>query len=104
MAAAYMIDVKQFWRCSCPWIIAATLAGCGASGEYTWVQDLPPGVTKPAPYAVDEGDLLDIRVYNEPTISGRARVRSDGKVTIPLVGDVDARGKTPNELAREVQS
>ena len=76
---------------------------CGSSGQYTWVQDLPQGVTRPSAYAIDEGDLLDIRVYNEPAISGRARVRSDGKVTVALVGDVDARGKTPNELAREVQ-
>ncbi len=52
---------------------------------------------------IGEGDLLDIRVYNEPSISGRARVRSDGQVTIALIGDVKANGKTPIALAREVQ-
>ena len=99
--AAYIIGVKRFWRHSCSWILAATVTSCASSGEYTWVQDLPSGVTRPAPYAIDEGDLLDIRVYNEPSISGRARVRSDGKVTIALVGDVMARGKTPDVLARK---
>ncbi|HVJ18795.1 MAG TPA: polysaccharide biosynthesis/export family protein [Polyangiaceae bacterium] len=95
--------MKRLRRNSCSWILAAALVSCGSSGQYTWVQDLPQGVTRPSAYAIDEGDLLDIRVYNEPAISGRARVRSDGKVTVALVGDVDARGKTPNELAREVQ-
>ena len=61
-------------------------------------------MTKPEAYAIGPGDLLDIRVYNETSISGRARVRSDGKVTIALVGDVVAAGKTPDALAREVQT
>jgi len=104
MRAAYIIGVKRFWRLSSLGLFATALLGCAGSHKYTWVQDLPPGMTRPAAYAIDEGDLLDIRVYNEPSISGRARVRSDGKVTIALIGDVEARGKTPNELAREVQA
>src|SRR5688572_5994910 len=99
-----MIGVKRFWRRSSLGLFALALVSCASSGKYTWVQDLPSGLTRPAPYAIDEGDLLDIRVYNEPSISGRARVRSDGKVTIALIGDIEARGKTPNALAREVQS
>ncbi|HEV8246214.1 MAG TPA: polysaccharide biosynthesis/export family protein, partial [Polyangiaceae bacterium] len=73
------------------------------TASYTWAYDLPQSVAGPAAYTIDEGDLLDVRVYNEPTISGHARVRGDGKVTIALIGDVDARGKTPAKLAQEVQ-
>jgi polysaccharide biosynthesis/export protein len=101
--AAYNIGVKRFWRYSCSWIFALATS-CGSSGEYTWIQDLPQGALKAPAYAIGEGDLLDIRVYNEPSISGRARVRSDGKVTVALIGDVEARGKTPAVLAREVQT
>lgn len=97
-----MFDVNRLRRCLCLGIFA-TATSCGSSGKYTWVHELPRGVAGPSPYAIGEGDLLDIRVYNEPTISGRARVRSDGKVTVALIGDVEARGKTPGVLAQEVQ-
>jgi polysaccharide biosynthesis/export protein len=56
------------------------------------------------PYLIQDGDLLDVRVYNEAGISTRSRVRDDGSVTISLIGDVTARGKTPQNLAGEVQT
>jgi polysaccharide biosynthesis/export protein len=98
-----MIRVKRFRRISCLGIFALAAASCGPSGQYTWVHELPQGVTRAAGYAIGEGDLLDVRVYNEPSISGRARVRADGRITVALIGDVQASGKTPNVLASEVQ-
>ena len=56
----------------------------------------PAGVT-PA-YRIGEQDLLTITVWREPELSGTVMVLPDGKITMPLVNDVYARGLTPEEL------
>jgi len=62
---------------------------------------------KPAPqaptaaseeYRVGPGDKLRIEVYKDPQLSQSVQVRPDGKITLPLVGDMDATGRTPIEL------
>src|SRR3954468_6315417 len=70
----------------------------------------PPGMTepdkKPAPqpppsqdeYRVSAGDKLRIEVYKDPQLSQSVQVRPDGKVTLPLIGDIEATGRTPIEL------
>ena len=54
-------------------------------------------------YQIGPGDTLNIFVWGNPDISTIIPVRPDGKVTIPLVEDVLASGKTPNQLARELE-
>ena len=49
-------------------------------------------------YKLGPGDKLRIEVYREPQLSQALQVRPDGKVTLPLVGDVIAAGRTPIEL------
>src|SRR3954471_16209814 len=49
-------------------------------------------------YRLGPGDKLRIEVYKDPQLSQSVQVRPDGKITLPLVGDVDATGKTPIEL------
>jgi polysaccharide export outer membrane protein len=44
-----------------------------------------------------------VQVFNHPEFSGRSRVREDGNVSIPLVGDLQAAGQTGAELARAVE-
>jgi polysaccharide export outer membrane protein len=43
-------------------------------------------------------DILNVRVWHEPEFSGPVAVHSDGKITLPLVGDLEAGGKTPVEI------
>lgn len=78
--------------------------GCAAKQDYTWFYALPQDAIGKGQYVVREGDVLDVRVYNEPTISTRARVRADGHITVSLIGDVEAEGKTPAELAKEIET
>ncbi|MFZ5892912.1 MAG: polysaccharide biosynthesis/export family protein [Myxococcota bacterium] len=75
---------------------------CADTGRYVWAHDLPQQPQGAAAYVIRSGDLLDIRVYNEERLTGRPRVRHDGIITIPLVGEVIARGKTPGQLAQEL--
>jgi polysaccharide export outer membrane protein len=62
----------------------------------------------PAPpqsgYVIQTGDTLQVRVFNQPDMSARVRVRDDGKVSIPFLNDVTAVGLTPNALAQQIQA
>ena len=49
-------------------------------------------------YRLGAGDKLRIEVYKDPQLSQSVQVRPDGKITLPLVGDIEATGRTPLEL------
>lgn len=49
-------------------------------------------------YRVGFGDKLRIEVYKDQQLSQSLQVRPDGKITLPLVGDIEANGTTPLEL------
>ena len=54
----------------------------------------------PKTYLIGAEDILNIRVWREPDLSGPVGVRPDGKISLPLLGDVQAGGETPEKLAR----
>ena len=82
------------------------LLACGPSGVYTWYRDVPPGEwgTDPQEYTLGPGDSISIRVYNQENLGGSGKIRSDGRLALPLVGEVTAAGKHPQELAREIEA
>lgn len=49
-------------------------------------------------YRLVAGDKLRIEVYRDPQLSQNLQVRPDGKITLPLIGDVMAAGETPSSL------
>ncbi len=54
-------------------------------------------------YVIGELDALSVVVWREEGLTNKsALVRSDGMITLPLVGDIKASGKTPMELAKEI--
>lgn len=55
-------------------------------------------------YFIAPGDVLKIQVWKEPELSTEAFVRLDGRITVPLLGDLMAAGRTPNDLAGEIQA
>lgn len=54
-------------------------------------------------YIIGPGDSLEIFVWGNPDISRGVTVRPDGKISTPLVNELRASGKTPNQLAKEVE-
>jgi polysaccharide biosynthesis/export protein len=60
--------------------------------------------TEDPTYVIGPDDVLNINVFKEPDISGSVPVRPDGKVSVPLLHDVQAAGLTPNELAQSIAS
>ena len=53
-------------------------------------------------FQIGPDDILAINVWKEPEISRSVPVRSDGKVSLPLVGEVQASGQTPKQLEAEI--
>jgi polysaccharide export outer membrane protein len=59
--------------------------------------------TGPAPvYQIGPGDTLRIFVWGNPGLSDTVPVRPDGRISIPLLEDLDVAGKSPTDLGREV--
>ncbi|CAN5783979.1 hypothetical protein BH24ACI4_BH24ACI4_18080 [soil metagenome] len=81
------------------------------SGSAAWAQApaapaqpvAPSAAAAPAAdtsdYRLITGDKLRIEVYKDPQLSQSLEIRPDGKITLPLLGDVPAAGSTPRELA-----
>ena len=61
-----------------------------------------PGSVYPD-YLVGAPDVLSITILPEPTIVETAVVRPDGKITIQLIGDVQAGGRSPREIGVEIE-
>jgi polysaccharide biosynthesis/export protein len=53
-------------------------------------------------YVIGANDVLTINVWKEPDISRSVPVRSDGKISLPLVGELQAGGQTPRQLEQEI--
>lgn len=67
-------------------------------------QPTTSGATKPHDdsFVIGNDDLLAINVWKEPDISRQVPVRSDGKISLPLVGEVKAAGETPLKLEQDL--
>jgi polysaccharide export outer membrane protein len=56
----------------------------------------------PTSYMIGPEDVILVRVWRDNDFSGMHMVRPDGKITLPLVGELTAAGKTPDKLGQEV--
>jgi polysaccharide export outer membrane protein len=69
-----------------------------------------PAVSQPTPeqltanYTIGPGDSLSVFVWRNPDLSQSVSVRPDGKISIPLVEDMQAVGKTPSQLASDIEA
>jgi len=68
------------------------------------VQPLAPSENKPGDdsFVIGNDDVLAINVWKEPDFSRSIQVRSDGKISLPLLGEVQAAGLTPLELQHDL--
>lgn len=81
-------------------ILLMLLSGCGttyppASGDLAKAEARE--------YLIGPGDSVNVQVWRNPELSMVVPVRPDGKITTPLVEDLQASGKTPTVLAREIE-
>jgi polysaccharide biosynthesis/export protein len=57
----------------------------------------------PKTYVIGPEDIISIKVWREPELSGAKGVRPDGKISMPLIGDLQAGGLTPERLAAQLK-
>lgn len=83
---------------------APALPGCASSHAYVWVDDLHLDERIESGYRIAARDVISVRVWNHEAMSvERARVREDGKISLPFLKDVPVAGLTPNELTERLQ-
>ncbi len=84
-----------------PAIVSSALAALALGCTTTLAP--PPAVDAPPSYRVGAPDSLAIAILPEPTIEAEVQVRPDGMITVPLIGDVLAGGRTIPEIATEIE-
>lgn len=64
------------------------------------VQAVPPPVET---YRIGVDDVVQVSVWRNPDLSVSVPVRPDGKISVPLIGDVDAGGRHPQDVAEDIK-
>ena len=80
--------------------LALIVLGCESTGEIPLPAD-SPNVTQD--YRIGVDDRVQVTVWRNPELSGIATVRPDGKISVPMIGDVEAGGRKPSELAENIK-
>jgi polysaccharide biosynthesis/export protein len=80
-----------------PALLALSLSACSGPGKYVWVNELP-AATVSEDYRIRSGDLVSIVVFQQEAMSVKSRVRTDGKIAFPILGDVEMRGRRPADV------
>lgn len=86
-------------------LFLAFLSGCAGEPrlpDASQVSDGPSVLVDSYKMAV--GDNVQVNVWKNPEVSTAAPIRPDGKISLPLAGDVMAAGKTPEQLSREIEN
>ncbi|HWP59959.1 MAG TPA: polysaccharide biosynthesis/export family protein [Candidatus Acidoferrales bacterium] len=89
-------------------ILVASLIGCATKElrvqQFTVGPDTPNPAKPPEEfYVIGYGDVLSVNVWREPSLSGSAKVRPDGYITLPLVNEVQVVGLTTGELRKVLE-
>jgi polysaccharide export outer membrane protein len=99
-------------RTSSSWTLAALLLGVAAAAcshghaDFMWADDVPKTMLGHVDaYRIGPGDVISIRVWNQDANSvDHARVRDDGKVSVPFLNDVEVGGMDPVDLSRALET
>jgi polysaccharide export outer membrane protein len=82
-------------------LLMLVLSAC--TKNYPPLEGGPPPALATPDYLIGAGDSLNIFVWRNAELSASVTVRPDGKITTPLIEDVPASGKTPTQLARDME-
>jgi len=84
-------------------LVAITAAGCSGRNMAP-VNVAPVGAVSSTPYLIGPGDQLSVFVYQSPQLSvPNLTVRPDGRISMPLIPDIAAAGKTPTALSKDIE-
>ncbi len=86
--------------------LALASSGCASAGQFVWFYDVPPTAwgAGPGEYVIGVGDSVTVRVYEQENLSGVFKIRRDGRIALPLAGEVVAAGKRPSDFSKEIEA
>lgn len=84
-------------------LLSVLLAGCASSG-YSTAGAPPDGDPLVDAYRIGVDDMVQVSVWGSPELGITAPVRPDGMISVPLLGDVRAGGRTPTEVSADIQT
>lgn len=82
-------------------LASLVLAACASGPAAGPPPDDVPAVA--GPYRIGVDDVVQVSVWRNPELGVTAPVRPDGRISVPLIGDVDAGGHTPDEVAGDIR-
>lgn len=85
-------------------VLAASLGMASCTSPYEDVDQEISASVDTGDYVIGPLDTVEVFVWRAPDVSVRVPVRPDGKISTPLVEDMQASGKTPTELARDLEN
>lgn len=92
------------WAAACTAALGLALAACATAREpFVWADKYATAGAPTADYLIAPGDLVSVQVWDNEKLSTRARVRSDGRISMPLLGDVAVARKSPAQAAGDVE-
>ncbi len=81
--------------------LLSAASGCASTEAFDYGREPDP---RREEFVIGVGDVVRINVWHMPDISGDAKVRPDGTVTMPLLGDMKAAGASPSALRAKIES
>jgi polysaccharide export outer membrane protein len=94
-------------RLFCLAVVASLLAACAGFGGNSggMISEAPPAETRAAVdrYRIGVDDIVQVTVWRNAELGITVPVRPDGMISVPLIGDVRAGGRTPEEVAKDIQ-
>lgn len=89
-------------------VMAITSPALAQTTVVTGIETSTPASTVPAApngdYRLGTADKVRIIVFNEPTLSGEFTVSDNGALSLPLIGDINAQGRSPREVVIDIQA
>lgn len=83
--------------------LTLVLGACASSGDTVPAGTCPQPQLATADYVIGPGDMLNIVVWRNEELSNSIPVRPDGRISTPLIDDMQASGKTPSALAADME-
>jgi len=95
----FTVAVRWFALAAC----GAVLVACSSTPETVTVPMQTQDQAEQSEYKIGPGDTLQVFVWNQPELTVTVPVRPDGMISTPLISGVPAAGKTPPQLAKDLE-